>query len=213
MFTMKKFYMADDGIVTGDPTTVAAEPATTPDSFEAWFEKQPEEIKEKFKAQYGKLSEALDKERKANKEAKPALTRLAELEAAEEKRKADSLSAEQKLQNELEAERKIRLEAEQTLQTERLNTAIMTEASKPQFGDGKSKFVAPEDTLLFIGQYGEVKFEDGKVVGVLDALKKLATAKPHLLEKPSPTKSPSPVSGKRVPASNEPAPSISIPRL
>lgn len=199
MFKRNGWYFQADGAgAAGDPLVeTAPEPVT--EDFDTWLEKQPEEVKKKFSEKYGKLSETLEKERKANKEYAKSLKRLTELEEAEEKRKAEALTQEQKLQGLVEAERKQREAAEQTLKQERIRNAVYLEATKPQFGERKSRFIDPAEAELFMAQYGEVEIdEDGKVNGVVEALHKLAKAKAHLLEQPAALKSGTPVVGKKV---------------
>ena len=180
-------------------------------SFDAWIEKQPEEVKTLYQVHTHGLTSALEKERQANKETKDSLKRLADLEAKEKEREAAALSETEKLtqraataEQERDAAIAEREQARTALQTERIKNAVIAEASLLGFAD-------PNDAYTMI-TLSEIEMDEtGKVKGAAEAIKKLAEAKPYLLgqatrkgdgvgtPKPGPQKKAEPSNQKRAP--------------
>ncbi len=149
-------------------------------NFEAWLAKQPDEIKQKYETHVSGLKTALETERKSAKEKDKQLKKLAEFEAAEEKRKQEQMTETEKLQSELATAKAEKEQAALELATERIKNAVLFGAAQPVFGN-KQKFAHPElayDLLKTLPEIGE----DGKVTGVEESLKDLAKTYPELLE-------------------------------
>lgn len=154
----RKMYFAPDDSA-GDPPKVEEKPD---DSFEVWFSKQPQEVQDKFKAQYGNLEKALDAERKQSKDAKGNAKKLAEYEAAEQKRAEEQLSKEQLLEKqnaEFKAQaEKIGVEAEAKL----LKAAFLLKAKDLGFENPADAFALADKTVvkkLESGDFDEASIE------------------------------------------------------
>lgn len=78
---------------------VAAAAQEKRDEFELFLSKQPKKVQDAYEEHTSGLTSALEKERKANKDAKPSLVKLAELEKEEQKRADAQKSELQKAQD------------------------------------------------------------------------------------------------------------------
>lgn len=118
-----------------------------------------------------RLDEVLAKAEKAEKA-------LLKFQEAEDKRKKDELSEIERLKLEKKEAEEKAAQAESVLLAERSKFEIIAEASKPQFGDKKQKFINPEIAFKLLG-------DEDKAKGILVALNELAKASPFLLEQPT----------------------------
>jgi hypothetical protein len=172
------YFQADPGAGGGgDPGKTDKKP----ESFDAFIESQPDDIKTLYQTHTAGLQSALQKERDANKKAKEDAKRLSELEAKEKEREDASKSEMDKIAEratKAEAERDAaiaeREAAKKSLQAERIRNVVIANASK-------AGFVDPEDAYALIDLASIKIDEEDKVTGVDEAVKKLAEAKPHLL--------------------------------
>jgi len=144
-------------------------------SFEDWLAEQPEDVQKMYKEHTSGLKSALDKERAANKGVAEKLKRLADLEAAEKKRKEAEMS-------ELDKAKAKLAEAEQKLaqQTKEMNTFRIKHAV--EITAGKLGFQNPEDAYQLADLSAVEITDEGKVAGVEEALKALAKSRPYLLK-------------------------------
>jgi hypothetical protein len=115
----------------------------------------------------------------ANSESAARRKKLEEIEAADNERKTKDLSdAEKALKRAQDAEAKA-AEAETRWRTSTIRHAVETTA-------GKLNFTDPDDAFRLADLAGvEIDASTNKVIGVEDALKALAKAKPHLLKQAS----------------------------
>ena len=184
MFT-RKYFDADGGSAggpgAGDPPPENDGAAGDPPAdgaeatFEKWLQSQPENVRKLYDVHTGGLKSTLDKLRAGEKDAAGKLKRLADLEAAEAKRKQEQMS---------EAER---VAAEkQTLEAElaKLKTAAKDQSIRHavELTASKMRFRNIEDARALADLSTVEITEDGKVSGVEDALKALAKARPYLIQ-------------------------------
>lgn len=118
-----------------------------------------------------RLDEVLAKAEKAEKA-------LLKFQEAEDKRKKDELSEIDRLKLEKKEAEEKAVQAQAVLLAERSKFEIIAEATKPQFGDKKQKFINPEIAFRLLG-------DEDKAKGTLAALNELAKANPFLLEQPA----------------------------
>jgi hypothetical protein len=175
----------------GDP------PKTTPDqkTWDTILAGLPEDVRKLYEEHTNGLKSALSSEREKSKGVAAQLKKLADLEAAEQKRREAELNEAQKAQAQLaELEKKLN-EANLNLVTERLRNAVQSEAAK-------MGFLNPEDAYQ-LADLAEVETtDDGKVTGVEDALKKLVKDRPYLLKTPGQTTAPQTDASRRGPATS-----------
>ncbi len=143
-------------------------------AFEEWLETQPEASKTSFAKQLAGLKSALVKERETNKGVKPQLARLQELEKAEEKRKTESQSELEKAQAATTAAKAEAAQAKADLQAERINSAIIAEATRMHFAD-------PDDAVQFVKTSDLEISAEGKITNIKEVIASLAKAKPYLV--------------------------------
>lgn len=142
--------------------------------FEAWLAKQPEDVRKLYEDQVGNLKGALDKERKANKDAAKMQKKLEEFEAAEKKRAEEQMSKEQLLEKKAADAEAGKLKVEQELETERKKNAVIAMATSLGFTD-------PDDAFTLADLSEIERGADGKWSGIKESLEALAKAKPYLL--------------------------------
>ena len=144
--------------------------------FEAWLAKQPADIQKLYEDQVGNLKGALEKERRANKDAGKMQKRLEEFEAAEAKRKEEQMTKEQLLEKKAADAEAAKLKVEQELESERKRNAVTATAASLGFTD-------PEDAYTLADLSEIERGKDGKFTGIKEALEALAKSKPYLLNK------------------------------
>ena len=177
------------------------------DAFEAWLAKQDEATKAMLSGHTSGLKSALEAERKAAKEAKASIKRLAELEEQEKKRKEAEMSEAEKLKAELDALKteaeKARSQARQT----KLEADVKLQAAALNFAD-------PADALKMLDM-GSIEFDDsGNPKGIKEALEALSKSKPYLLKTASGPGTP-PGAGKKTGTTqkNDQTPTVSTVRF
>ena len=174
-FNLFKTFSPDDGGAGGGAPAGETPAGDAQATWEAWLEKQPEEVRKMYETHTSGLKTALNSEREKAKTATAAQKRLQELEAAEQKRKEAELSELQKAQAklaELEAEK---AQNTQQLKTMRIKSAVQVQALKLGFQD-------PEDAYRLADLAGVEVGEDGSVTGIDKALKALSEGRPYLLK-------------------------------
>jgi len=142
--------------------------------FEAWLATQPDDVKAMYETHVGGLKSALTDERGKSKDAKKAATRLAELEAAESKRKESAMTDLEKAQTLAATAQAERDEAVEKLTTERVKNAVLAEATK-------LNFQYPEVAYAMISMAG-VTVEDDKITGIGDQLATMIKDMPGLVK-------------------------------
>jgi len=143
-------------------------PVETTVTFDAWLEKQPAEIKALYEAHTGGLKSALQKERDARKKQDE------DVKAAEAKRKQAELSELDQLKAKIADSEKAKVDAEA-----RANDALIRHAV--EMAATRMKFHRPEVAYQLL-DLAEVSIgDDGKVVGVDEALKKLVKDNAYLV--------------------------------
>lgn len=139
----------------------------------------PEDL-ESLRAEHERTKTALAK---ANKEATARRHRLEELEAAERERETANLSEAERIKREIRDARdkaaefeRLAIAAQTALDTEKINNEIERQATK-------MGFVYP-DTVHGMIEPGRVEKdpETGKIIGVKEALERLAKERPKLIE-------------------------------
>lgn len=118
--------------------------------------------------------------RKFEREAKAAQKRLAELEAAEQARAQADLSETEQAKQRAEAAEKKLLEVEQRHQQTLIRSAVEMAATRLKFHDASDAYRLADLTAVVVD-------DQGAVTGVNEALKALASTKPHLLMADTPT--------------------------
>jgi len=162
-----------------DKAKADAEKAKDPmEAFSEYLETLPEEQRLKIEEHTAGLKTALIKERKLNPESKKAVEELAKLKEAEEKRKQAEMTDLQKAQADKKAADERAVKLTQDLETERIKNAVLAEASKANFADPQDAYAMIDRTELEIDK-------DGKVSGVVEAIKALVKAKPYLVGEPN----------------------------
>jgi Skp family chaperone for outer membrane proteins len=147
--------------------TEQATPAPVTDAhvvdFEKWLETQPAAVKELYAAKVGGLKTALDKERETAKANEKAAKRLADFEAAEQKRKEEQMTKEQLLETRLaEMTRQVettRAEAASKL----LKSAVLLKASEMGFEH-------PADAHALAGLDPAKEYTDAEIEAALKTL-------------------------------------------
>lgn len=153
-----------------EPNVPATGAVTEPQQAQTPLTTQPTETVDSLKAQVARLESAV---KDANRESASRRKRLDELEAAEAKRAQESLSETDRLKAQLaDAQRSAALAQEESARTV-VRSVVVAQAAAMNFAD-------PNDAYGLIDLANISINEDGKVVGVEDALKKLAEAKPYL---------------------------------
>lgn len=133
-------------------------------NFEAWLEKQPDNVKAMYAEHTGGLRSALEKERKANKENADKVKRLDELEKAETKRKQEQMSEAEKAAMKLSEAEKGKSKAEEALQEERTRSAITLEAAAQGFENPEDVFQLADMAELEFGDDGRPTKESVQAV-------------------------------------------------
>ena len=146
-------------------------------TFEEYLATLDEETRTAFEEHTAGLKSALVKERALNPEGKKALTKLAELQAADEVRKKAEMTDLQKAQLDKKTADEKAAKLQVDLQTERIKNAVLAVASKANFVDPQDAYAMLDRSELEIG-------DDGTVSGVENAIKALAKAKPYLVGEP-----------------------------
>lgn len=141
-------------------------------AFEAYLETLPEDQRLKIEEHTTGLRTALIKERKLNPESKKALEELQKLKEADEKRKHDEMTVQQKAEADKKKAEDEAAQLRKDLQEERVKNAILAAAKD---------FVDPQDAYAMIDRDLIETDKDGKVTGVEDAIKALVKAKPYLV--------------------------------
>lgn len=172
------FYLDTDEPGGGGGGGDGDEPSEGEDvTWDAYVESLDDDVKSLYQEHVSGLTSALEKERKANKEAKgelkDKLARLEELEEAEKKRKEAELSETEKLQQGIE-EREAKIatlqgELEQTkaeFESERLKFAVMALASEMGFANA-------EDAYNLADLSKVERNDEGKLEGAKEALEEL----------------------------------------
>jgi hypothetical protein len=122
-----------------------------------------------------KLDEMERHAKNKEEEAARVQKKLEKFQTDEDKRKKDELSEIDRLKLEKQEAETKAINAEATLQTERVRNSIYAEANKPQFGEKKQKFIKPEIAYQLLS-------DEDKAGDIAEALKKLAKENPFLLE-------------------------------
>jgi 4-hydroxy-L-threonine phosphate dehydrogenase PdxA len=167
--------------------------------FEAWLADQKQEIRDMYEANITGLKSALEKERKAAKEA-VRLQKELDSYKTDEERELDATQAKvAELTTELTTAQASASEAVDKLEKAHVEFAVTTEAIKLGLSD-------PEDALALMPD-GKVKYnkKTGKVEGTEEALKELIKEKPYLVVGPGPG-TPKRGDGKRIPADDKAEP-------
>lgn len=121
------------------------------------------------------LERAREALKRANAEAAERRKKLDAFEEAERKRKEAEMSELEKVQAELQRERDARAAAEREATQTRVRAAVQVAAGQMHFHD-------PADVMAFLDADALTVDEDGKVLGVDDALKALVKARPYLVK-------------------------------
>lgn len=171
--------------IANPPAVTATESSIT--SFEAWLETQPVAVKTLYQAQVSNLKSALDSERKTAKENEKAAKKLAEFEAAEQKRKEEQMTKEQLLETRL---------AEMTRQVEmtRADAAAKLLKSAVLLKASEMGFEHPADAYALAGLDPAHEYTDAEIDAALKTLtgrlpvkqKGAGIGSPQLPNKPAP---------------------------
>lgn len=127
---------------------------------------------EKTQAELETMRKAL---KTANKESEALRKKFAEIEAAEATRKESELSEAQKAAKRAEDAEKAFQTLQATTRQAAIRGAVLLAAAKAEFED-------PEDAVALADLSGVTVGDDMTVTGAEDAVKKLASAKKHLLK-------------------------------
>ena len=172
-------------------------------NFEAFVLTLPEEHRPAARTQHDNLLKAIKAERA---EKKQNAKRTKELEDAEAERQKKALSAEELLKKEKQDAETRAAKAEGDLLQERLRTRFIAEAGKAEYGEGdkKQRFIDPEAAYdLAVARHFEMKFENGKTVGITEALKELSKNAWMLEAGETKRKQPGPSEGKQPASESE----------
>jgi multidrug efflux pump subunit AcrA (membrane-fusion protein) len=171
---------ADNGAGGGDGGASKGDPEKS-QTWEAYLESLPDDVKSLYETHVGGLKSALKSERDKAKDLAAKEKRLAELEEAEAKRQGEKLTEKEKLEKALaakDAEIAAKVAALEAVQTEanqvRIRAEVRLQAQALGFAD--------LDDVYKLADLTGVEIADGKVTGVEAALKKLAESKPYLLK-------------------------------
>jgi len=127
------------------------------------------------------LKAALDSAQRAlkaaNAEAAERRVKLAAFEKAEQERQQATLTAQQKLEQQLAEAQKALTRAEADRQQTLIQSAVIAKAAALGFAD-------PQDAYGLLDM-AKVTVADGKVAGIDEALAEMAKAKPYMLKRPA----------------------------
>lgn len=144
------------------------------EALEEYLATLDEGVRKEIEEHIAGLKSALVKERKLSPEGKAALIELQKLKDADTQRKQAEMTDLQKAEAAKKASDEKATKLEGDLKTERIKNAVLAEASKANFAD-------PQDAYAMI-DHSELEISaDGKVTGVVDAIKALVKSKPYLV--------------------------------
>ena len=179
---------SDAGAAAGDPATDEAADESNTDAateetevlpevknFDEWLAAQPADVQAKFREHTTNLLSALHKERKAARTIPTLQKELDTFRTAQKTAEREKMSEADRVKAELADAKTESANAKALTDKTLLETAVFKGAVTLGFAD-------PDDAFPLLPA-GSVKLVDGKAVGVPEALKALAGAKPHLIKK------------------------------